>query len=39
MNREEKQIRQEIENYDTKIDECLDLLLNLGKYYKAKIQR
>jgi site-specific DNA recombinase len=36
MNREEMQIRQGIENYDTKIDECLDLLLNLDKYYNAK---
>ncbi len=36
MNREEMQIRQGIENYDTKIDECLDLLVNLDTYYKAK---
>ena len=36
MNREEMQIRQGIENYDTKIDECLDLLLNLDKYYDTK---
>ncbi len=36
LNREEIQIRQGIENYDTKIDDCLDLLLNLDKYYSAK---
>jgi site-specific DNA recombinase len=36
LNREEMQIRQGIENYDTKIDDCLDLLLNLDKYYNAK---
>lgn len=36
MNREEMQILQGIENYDTKIDECLDLLLTLYKYYNAK---
>jgi hypothetical protein len=33
MKREEMQIRKGIENYDNKIDECLDLLLNLDKYY------
>lgn len=31
LNREEMQIREGIENYDTKIDDCLDLLLNLYK--------
>ena len=36
LNREEMQIRQGIESYDTKIDECLDLLLNIDKYYKTK---
>ncbi len=36
LNREELQFRQGIENYDTKIDDCLDLLLNIDKYYVAK---
>lgn len=36
LNREEMQIREGIENYDTKIDDCLDLLLNLDKYYDTK---
>jgi site-specific DNA recombinase len=35
-NREEAQFRQGIENYDDKIDDCLDLLLNLDKYYVSK---
>ncbi len=25
-----------LENYDEKIDDCLELLLNLDKYYKTK---
>ena len=36
LNREEAQFRQGIENYDDKIDDCLDLLLNLDKYYVLK---
>jgi site-specific DNA recombinase len=36
LNREEAQFRQGIENYDDKIDDCLDLLLNLDKYYVSK---
>ena len=36
LNREEVQFRQGIENYDDKIDDCLDLLLNLDAYYVAK---
>ena len=36
MNREELRIRQGMENYDTKIDDCLDVVLNLDKYYDTK---
>jgi site-specific DNA recombinase len=36
LNKEEVQFRQGIENYDDKIDDCLDLLLNLYKYYVSK---
>ncbi len=36
LNREEMQIRQGMESYDTKIDDCLDIVLNLDKYYDTK---
>ena len=36
LNREEVQMRQGMENYDSKIDDCLDLILNLDKYYVSK---
>ncbi len=36
LNREKTQFRQGIENYDSKIDDCLDLILNLDKYYVSK---
>ena len=36
LNREEMQIRQGMESYDTKIDDCLDVVLNLDKYYDSK---
>lgn len=36
LNRDEMQIRQGMENYDTKIDDCLDIVLNLDKYYDTK---
>ena len=36
LTREVVQIRHGIENYDSKIDDCLDLLLNLDKYYSTK---
>jgi site-specific DNA recombinase len=36
MNRAETQLRAGIENHDTKIDDCLELLLNLDKYYVSK---
>lgn len=36
LTREVVQIRHGIENYDNKIDDCLDLLLNLDKYYSTK---
>ena len=36
LNRDEAQFRQGIENYDSKIDDCLDLLLNIDEYYVTK---
>ena len=36
LNREEIQIRQGMESYDTKIDDCMDIVLNLDKYYDTK---
>jgi site-specific DNA recombinase len=36
LNRDEIQHREGLENYDEKIDDCLELLLNLDKYYKTK---
>ena len=36
LNREEMQIRQGMESYDTKVDDCLDIVLNLDKYYDTK---
>ena len=30
------QIRQGMESYDTKIDDCIDIVLNLDKYYDSK---
>ena len=36
LNREEMQFREGIENYDSKIDDCLDLLLNIDNYYVLK---
>ncbi len=33
LNRQEVSIRSGIENYDAKIDDCLDVLTNLDKYY------
>ena len=36
LNRDELQFRQGIENYDSKIDDCLDLLLNIDEYYVTK---
>lgn len=36
LTREESRIKQGIENSDHKIQECLDLLLNLDKYYVSK---
>lgn len=39
MNREEMWIRQGMENYDTKIDDCLDVVLNLINTTIQRIQR
>ena len=36
LNRDEVQFRQGIKNYDSKIDDCLDLLLNIDEYYVTK---
>ena len=36
LNREELQFREGYENYDDKIDDCLDMLINLDKYYTTK---
>ena len=36
LNRDEIQYREGLENYDEKIDDCLELLLNLDKYYETK---
>ena len=36
LNREEVQFRQGLENYDSKIDDCLDFFINLDKYYISK---
>ena len=36
LDREEMQIREGIENYDSKIDDCLDVLTNVDKYFIAK---
>lgn len=36
MNRDESQYSEGLDNYDERIDDCLELLLNLGKYYKTK---
>jgi len=36
LNREELNIRESFENYDAKIDDCLDIVLNLDKYYDTK---
>ncbi len=36
LNREEMQFRQGIQNYDSKIDDCLDLLLNIDEYYVSR---
>jgi site-specific DNA recombinase len=36
LNRDEAQFRQGIENYDSKIDDCLDLILNIDEYYVTK---
>ena len=36
LNREELNIRESFENYDAKIDDCVDVLLNLDKYFVVK---
>jgi hypothetical protein len=36
LNRDEINIRAGIENHDSQIDDCLDVLTNLDRYYVAK---